>query len=65
VRSASNRLSAALTQWNALLKNEVGGKRNWLRYRSDFLISPTTTQVRQADQAVAVGVAQDRRRRGR
>lgn len=32
-----------------------GGKRNWLRYRSDFLISPTTTQVRQADQRMSIG----------
>jgi outer membrane receptor protein involved in Fe transport len=32
-----------------------GGKRNWLRYRSDFLISPATTQVRQADQRSTYG----------
>ncbi|MEP6769743.1 MAG: TonB-dependent receptor [Acidobacteriota bacterium] len=32
-----------------------GGKRNWLRYRSDFLISPTTTQTRQADQRTTFG----------
>lgn len=32
-----------------------GGKRDWLRYRSDFLISPTTTQVRQADQRTTIG----------
>lgn len=32
-----------------------GSKRDWTRYRSDFLISPTTTQIRQADQRTILG----------
>src|SRR6476620_4152490 len=38
-----------------LVITAYGSKRDWLRYRSDFLISPSTTQVRQADQRTILG----------